>query len=59
MNYFKINADIFSMKKAKRLLVVNTNVYETTSFSESFEVEEYLKKLKIDYKGVSKLQLKK
>jgi len=59
MNYFKIKADLFAMKKAKRLLSVsNTNVYETDSFEESFQVEEYLKKLKITHEGVSK-QIKK
>ena len=59
MNYFKIKADLFAMKKAKRLLSVsNTNVYETDSFEEAFQVEEYLKKLKIEHTGVSK-QIKK
>jgi hypothetical protein len=61
MNYFKIKADAYSMKKAKRLSPINnnSNLYETDTFQESYEVEDYLKKLKIVYTGVSKMQLKK
>lgn len=60
MNYFKIKADIFSMKKAKRLSPINTvsNIYETDRFTEPFEVEDYLKSLNIKHEGVSKMAKK-
>lgn len=61
MHYFKIKANVYSMKKARRLAVVSgdAGIYQTDSFSEPFEVEDYLKKLKIEHSGVTRMQIKK
>lgn len=60
MNYFKIKADTFAMKKAKKLASVNgiSNIYETNHYSEPFEIEMYLKSLEIKHQGVSKMNKK-